>query len=397
MSAVVLDINIFQMPAIVDGLEGYTQAFILIRTGKRPVGHLWVTVEDGHISRPVILEHIKHTWGHRLWRQIVVDRYLQWDEVELPSKLPTATVAVITRDRPGELRRCLDALMALPDDGQEYLVIDNCPNTDETKCLVSTYDRARYIREDRPGASAARNRALLEANNEIVALTDDDAYPDPGWLRALLRNFGDPLVLCVTGLVLPFELETDAQRWFETYSPHGRGYTRHVYDGFYGDALAVHPIGVSASMALRRNILEEVGAFEEALSAGLPTHGGEDNELFSRILRSGYRIVYDPLATSRHRHRRTWPELRQTLFGYGVGVYAYWTHALVVEHELRVMWLAWAWLFYVQMPNLIRSLLRRPNCVPLDLLIVELLGCAVGPLAYIRSRRLVAKHKRVPS
>ena len=398
MSAVVLDIDVCQMPSVIGGLEGYASAFVLIRAGDRPLGQLWIPVEDGRLSASDILEPIKRSWGWQIWQQMLVDNYIEWNEIELPAKMPAATVAVITRDRPDELRRCLDALMALPDDGQEYLVIDNCPQTDETELLVAAYeDRMRYVREDRRGASAARNRALHEAQHEIVVFTDDDAFPDPGWLRALLYNFTDPLVLCATGLVLPFELETDAQFWFERYSPHGRGFRRIVYDGFQYDALDVSSIGVSASMALRKSVLELVGGFEETLSPGMPTRAGEDYELFSRILTAGYRIVYDPAAISWHRHRRTWQELRDAIFGYGIAVYAQWTHTLFVEHEFMIPRLALGWFRYKQFPNLMRSLLRFPDRFPLDLLLVELLGCVVGPFAYLRARRNLGKNKVISS
>jgi GT2 family glycosyltransferase len=384
------------MPSVIDGLEGYESAFVLIRAGDRPVGQLRVAVADGRLSASDILEPIKQSWGWQIWQQLLVENYLKWNEIEPPEKIPLATVTVLTRDRPHELRRCLDALMALPDDGQEYLVIDNCPPTDETKLLVAAYeDRVRYVREDRRGASAARNRALREAQHEIVVFTDDDAFPDPGWLRALLNNFIDPLVLCSTGLVLPFELETDAQNWFELYSPHGRGFSRIVYDGFQYDALDVAPIGVSASMALRKSVLDLVGGFEETLSPGMPTRAGEDYEFFSRILTAGYRIVYDPAAISWHRHRRTWGELRHAIFGYGIAVYAQWTHSFFVEHEFMIPRLALSWFRYKQLPNLVRSLLRKPDRIPLDLLLAELLGCAAGPFAYMRARRYLAQNKGI--
>jgi hypothetical protein len=122
---------------------------------------------------------------------------------------------------------------------------------------------------------------------------------------------------------MPLELETEAQEWFERYSPHGRGFGRVVFDGAHCNPLIVNLVGVSASMALRSSAIDFIGLFDEALGAGTPTVGGEDCELFARILRSGYRIVYEPRALSWHRHRRTWEELRNTLQGYGVGVYAF--------------------------------------------------------------------------
>ncbi len=297
------------------------------------------------------------------------------------------TVAVCTRDRPEDLRACLDALMRLPDDGQEILVIDNCPACDATERLVATYDRVRYVREDRPGLDVARNRALRQARGAVVAFTDDDAMPDPGWLRALLSGFGDPQVLCVTGLTLAAELETEAQEWFERLGGFGRGYTCTVFDARTHNPLVAGRVGAGVNMALRRTVIQEVGFFDEALDAGTPTRSGGDHDLFTRILAAGYRIVYEPEALSRHRHRRTWEELRDTLYGYGVGVYAAWTRSLLADREIGVLAVAWGWFRHGQLRKLARSLLRRPGCVPLDLVLAELRGCAVGPFAYLRSRR----------
>jgi len=276
-------------------------------------------------------------------------------------------------------------------DGHEVLVVDNAPTTDESRQIVEASGFARYVREDRPGESAARNRALREARHDIVAFSDDDAMPDPGWLPALLRNFNDPLVLCVTGLTMPCELETEAQRWFERYSPFGRGFVRTVFDGADVNPLLASRAGASANMAVRRAVLDLIGPFNEALGCGTRSRTGSDYEFFVRILAAGYRIVYDPAALSWHRHRRTWTELRQVLRGYGTGVYAAWTHLLFAGREFIVPKLALGWLLHTQLPNLVRSLLRRPGSVPLDLVIAELRGCLVGPWAYVAARRALRR------
>jgi GT2 family glycosyltransferase len=390
MATAVLDLDLQDLPSEISDLDRYTHAFILIRFKGCPVGKATLPVFNGRISGTDLKPALIDAAGDVLWEKWLHD-YLNWDETDTPGYTPpTATVAVCTRDRPEDLKRCLDALMRLPDDGQEFLVIDNCPATDETQHLVEHYPKVRYVREDVPGSSAARNRALREASHEIVAFTDDDAAPDAGWLRALMRNFANPRVLCVTGQVMPLELENDAQEWFEQYSPLGRGFRRVVFDGAHCDRFRVAPVGVSANMALRRSLLDSVGAFDEVLGVGTPTRCGEDHDLFSRILANGYQIVYDPTALSWHRHRRTWEDMSKTLYGYGVGVYAFWTRSLVVERELGVLQMPWGWFLFEQLPNLIRSVLKRPGSTPTDLLLAELRGCLNGVSAYFSSRKQAA-------
>ncbi|OUL28417.1 glycoside hydrolase family 2 [Nostoc sp. T09] len=387
MATAVLDIDLKQLPQKICGLDSYQKALILIRLQGQPIGKALLPVIKGRISGVELQDHLISAAGPLLWERWL-QNYLEWDETGTSnSTLPKATVAVCTRDRPEDLRRCLDALMRMPDDQQEFLIIDNCPSTEDTQQLVKNYERVRYIREPRPGLDIARNRAMREAKNEIVAFTDDDAAPDPNWLRAFLRNFNDPLVLCVTGLTMPLELETEAQEWFEQYYPFGRGFRRNVFDSNRHNPLATGRVGAGANMALRRSVLDLVGSFDEALDAGTITRSGGDHEMFARILVAGYRIVYEPTAVSWHRHRRTWEELRQTFYGYGVGVYSLFTRHLLFEREFSILQIALAWFWHDQLPALVRSLLGRPSSVPLDLILAELQGCLAGPWAYISSRR----------
>ncbi len=388
MATAILDLEISQLPAEITVDERYSKALVLIRLYGNPIGQATLTTVGGRIDGSQLRETLMNAVGDNLWKNWLYDT-LEWDERGPVESVPIASVVVCTRDRPEDLQRCLEAFMRMPDDGQEYLVIDNCPASDVTQELVKDYPKVRYVREDVPGSSAARNRALREAKHEFVAFTDDDAAPDPNWLRSLLQNFSDPRVMSVTGLVMPLELETEAQEWFERYSPHGRGFERVVFDGADSNCnpLIVAPVGVSASMALRKSAIDFIGLFDEDLGAGTPTVGGEDCELFARILRSGYRIVYEPRALSWHRHRRTWEELQKTLRGYGIGVYAFWTRMFLVNREFSVPLLAWGWFRYKQLPELVASLKKKPDSIPSDLLLAQLRGCISGPMAYLGFRK----------
>ena len=311
------------------------------------------------------------------WRW-AADDYLGEDP---PPVLPSATVAICTRERPEDLTRALHAVAALRPAPTEVLVIDNAPATPRTRDVVASFPvvplRARGASRARRGPEPRAHRGRFP----VVAFTDDDAAPEPEWLGYLLQPFADPRVMCATGLTLPLELETTAQEWFERLSPFGRGFERRLFDGTRDDSVAVARAGAGANMALRRAVLDEVGPFDEALDAGTETKSGGDHDMFGRILASGFRIVYEPRAVSWHRHRRTWEELREAIHGYGVGVYAMWTRRLIVDHEIGVLRHASRWLRLVQIPRLWRSLWRRPDNVPIELLLAELRGCLAGPRA----------------
>lgn len=393
MATAVLELNLESQPTDINSLDGYSSALILVRLSGEPIGQIRLPVHGGLIERQRLAQALIDHSGAALytgWAR----QFLGWREERTDkSAPPAATVAVCTRDRPEDLQRCLESLIRLPDEGQEYIVVDSFSATDETRRVVEAYPKVRYVRENRPGLNIARNRALREARSEVVAFLDDDAVADRNWLAELLRNFDDPRVLCVTGLTMPLELETEAQEWFETYSPFNRGFGRRVFHRSNHDPAAAGRVGAGANMALRRNVLDLVGEFDELLDAGTPTRSGGDTEMFSRILTRDYRIVYEPAALAWHRHRRTWKELRDVIYGYGVGVYAYWTRQVVVEHNWRVVKHALGWLSDQQAPNLLRALMRRPGSIPLDLLLAELRGCAAGPRAYFSSRSRSVHHQ----
>ena len=192
---------------------------------------------------------------------------------------------------------------------------------------------------------------------------------------------------------MPVELETEAQEWFETHCPFGRGFRRVAYRGDRDSPMVVGHVGAGANMALRRCVLRDVGAFDVALDAGTRTFSGGDHEMFSRILLHGYRIVYDPAALSWHRTPRTPEEIRRIIYGYGVGVYAFLTRRLVIDKETAALRVAWRWLCHGQIPALVQSILRRPGSIPAGLLLSEFRGCMIGPWAYLASRRAVLRQE----
>jgi GT2 family glycosyltransferase len=285
------------------------------------------------------------------------------------------------------LEICLRRIVPLLAEGHEIIVVDSCPSTAETAGLVASFPGIRYLRESQPGAALARNRGIHAAKKEFVAFTDDDARADPHWLKSLLRNFDDELVAVVTGITMPVELETDSQLWFEKTNPFSRGGLRREFDLSNFEPLIAGLAGCSVNMAVRVSALERIGLFDAALGPGSLGKCGEDHEFYYRALKHGYRIVYDPAALVWHRHRSDWPALRYVIYTYGVGVFAWWTKALVFDRELALLKIASVWFLRHHVGNLVRSLLRRPSAFPLDLAWAEFVGALEGPFAYFRSRR----------
>jgi GT2 family glycosyltransferase len=386
--AVVCEVHLEQIDQGLNNLGAYPRALVLFRMRNAAIGLAWLPVLNGSIS-PQLLRNQLPAMGWPIWQQVMSNSQPQ-------RPLPTASVVVCTRDRTTDLAQCLPGLQQLALQGYDVMVVDNCPSDDSSARLVASYPEIRYIYEHRPGLDVARNRGLREAKGEIVAFTDDDARVDAHWLPALLCNFEDPTVALVTGLTMPLELETAAQHWFEETNGFGRGFERRIFDSSTLEPLAAGRIGAGVNMAIRRSALDRVGLFDEALDGGSPSITGGDQEFFYRVLARGYRAVYEPAALVWHRHRREWSALRQTVFGYGVGVFAWWTRALLVEGELVVLKNGPLWFWQHHVKNVIAAALRRPRSMPLDLAWAELCGALAGPRSYLRARRWLRERLAMP-
>jgi glycosyltransferase involved in cell wall biosynthesis len=263
-----------------------------------------------------------------------------WAErTSCPSQFPTrgslgVTVAVPTRDRPELLRDCISTLQQVCYEPLEILIVDNAPSTSATRELVTKLarddPRITYTCEPSPGISEARNHALATARFDIVAFTDDDVLVDSGWISAIAAGFtADPEVTCVTGFVAPSALDNPFQRYFDNRYPHQGLFAPSRYDmREHRQASPLYPFtaglfGRGANMALQRSFALSIGGFDTLLGVGAPCRGGEDLDLFVRILLAGGRISYMPAALIWHRHRENADALNQAvyLYGYGLGAY----------------------------------------------------------------------------
>ncbi|MBD2036604.1 glycosyltransferase [Leptolyngbya sp. FACHB-321] len=408
----VVDIELSRPIPTIEGLNGYMGLKGLVRLHGVPLGYVNAPITLGRCTTEtlskLILEH--HNWAiicqllknglassHRP-EDLRLEDLINLPPAEYDGELPLVTVAVCTRDRPEDIKLCLDAILKLDYPNLDILVIDNAPKTESTKNLMSQYPQARYIREPRPGLDWARNCAALEAKGEIVAYTDDDVIVDRDWVKRLAQVFAeDPDVMAVTGLVVPYELETKAQVLFEENGGFGRGFERIWYQVEPGQKLSWEMLwnagryGTGANMAFRRRLFDKIGYFDPALDVGTVTNGGGDIEMFFRVLREGYCLVYEPRAMIRHRHRREYEKLKTQLTNNG-SAYSY-----LVCHFLKYpnarfdlvkwgLWLVREWHFRKFFNSFIGTI-----TLPLDIVCGEIKGSLVGLTRYQQACKIAAQ------
>ena len=253
-----------------------------------------------------------------------------------------------------------------------------------------------------PGSRTPATAGWGSPAGEIVVFADDDVEVDREWLATLAAPFReDDRVGATSGLTLPGALETPVERWTEGFGGRDRKIAVHRFDLDEPPPdrplfpFTVGDLGAGRNMAFRRELLQGLGGFDPALGPGTLAHDGDDIEALLRVVMAGHAVVHDPAAIVWHAHPDDFGELRDRVWGYGIGLTACLTKAILDRPSL---------LF-----GLLRKLPRgiafaispsseknagRQRDFPRQLVRRELLGMAYGPLAYGRSRLRLRGRRR---
>ncbi len=214
---------------------------------------------------------------------------------------PRISVVVCSYNGSRTLRDCLEALQRLDYPNYEVIIV-NDGSTDHTEAIAQDYP-FRIISTANQGLSNARNTGLHAASGEMVAYTDDDAYPDPHWLTYLGHMFLTTSHAAVGGPNLP----PKDDGWVAECVAHAPGGPIHV---LLDDQLAEHIPG--CNMAFRKDRLVSIGGFDPQYRAA-----GDDVDICWRLQEKGWTIGFHAAAQVWHHRRNSirtyWKQQR----GYG--------------------------------------------------------------------------------
>jgi GT2 family glycosyltransferase len=210
-------------------------------------------------------------------------------------------VAVCTFNGARTLERCLAEIERLDYPDYEVIVVDD-GSTDGTTAIAERHACWLISTENR-GLASARNTALHAANGEIVAYLDDDAHPDPHWLRHLVAAIDRDGYAGVGGPNVP-PADDGAVARCVAEAPGG---PIHV---LLSDREAEHLPG--CNMAFRRESLERVGGFDPQFRVA-----GDDVDICWRLRDAGHRLGFSPSAVVWHARRASVRAYLRQQRGYG--------------------------------------------------------------------------------
>lgn len=214
---------------------------------------------------------------------------------------PKISVVVCTYNGRRYIKETCEALEKVDYPNFEVIIVSD-GSTDGTLEIVSKFD-FEVIDVENGGLSRARNIGLQRAQGEIIAYLDDDAYPDPHWLKYLAWSF---IKSNHDGIGGPNFPPPDDDFWALCVA-HSPGGPNHV---LLADDLAEHIPG--CNMAFRKSALERVGGFDRDFRIA-----GDDVDVCWKIQEYGGTLGFSPAAVVWHHRRSSVSAYLKQQYNYG--------------------------------------------------------------------------------
>lgn len=216
---------------------------------------------------------------------------------------PLITVVVVNWNRAQLLEACLRSLAGQLLMDFEVILVDN-GSTDESLTVARRVLPDVQIIDNKVnlGFCEANNQGIARARGAFIALLNNDAEADPGWLQALHGAFGDPRTGMVASKILahedPSRIDKVGHLIYPDGQNRGRGAGEHDRGQYDRREPALWPDGCAAMY--RKSMLDEIGGFDEDFFAY-----GDDAELGLRARIAGWDCVYEPAARVLHHRGQT--------------------------------------------------------------------------------------------
>ena len=185
-------------------------------------------------------------------------------------------VVIPARNAAGTIERCVRAVAAQTHAAADVVVVDD-GSTDATVARAEM-EGARVLRQDRAGPAEARNAGAAATSAPLLAFTDADCFPAPGWLAAGVRALERADL--VQGAVLPERPPGPFERTLWVKRQSG--------------------LWESANLLVRRDLFDRIGGFEEWIVPEIGKAIGEDMWLGWRAARAGATLAFEPEALVEH-------------------------------------------------------------------------------------------------
>lgn len=227
------------------------------------------------------------------------------------------TIIIPTLNEASFIRKCLDSILAqtYPLDLLDIIIVDGGSNDDTLKFVneaIASNSKIRIIHNQKRIQSAAFNLGVENSISPILIRMDAHALYDKDYVS-----------LCVKHLIMNNTIGNVGGIW--NIVPQDNSLIANanaiLNKSTFGIGGASFRVGAKAGFtntvpfgAFRRDVVETVGKMNEALPRG------EDNEYNFRIIKSGYKIYFDPRIVSTYFARKTIKSSAKQMYSNGVSI-----------------------------------------------------------------------------
>ena len=219
------------------------------------------------------------------------------DEIEQPF----ISVVVCSYNGSATIRETIEEILKLNYQNFEVIVV-NDGSKDNLEAIVKEYP-VNLISTPNRGLSSARNTGMNEAQGDIIAYIDDDAYPDADWLNYLAYAYKNSNHSSIGGP----NINPANDGFIATCVANAPGGPVHV---LLSDEIAEHIPG--CNMSFKKEALKKIGGFDP-----IYTNAGDDVDVCWRIQQSGGTIGFHPSALVWHHRRNSFKAYWKQQKGYG--------------------------------------------------------------------------------
>lgn len=237
---------------------------------------------------------------------------------------PTCSVVIAAYNAAPSIGATIESVLAQTRQDFEVIVVDDGSTDDTAAQVQSVVDaRIRLYRQENQGPSAARNRAIANADGEYVSTLDSDDLWLPRYLEKMVETL-EQAPDAGFAFTDAWTLEESSGRIQRATTMSRAGVANPPSDPASFLEALIRSNFVYGSVTARRELLEHVGGFNARLSHS------EDYELWLRLAARGHRGVRvpgPPLAIMRDRAAGRHREERSMLIGIREAM------QMILEHE----------------------------------------------------------------
>lgn len=205
---------------------------------------------------------------------------------------PLVSIVVLNWNGLENTKQCIESVKKLNYPNYELIVVDNGSQAHEKEYLQTLSDIIYIDNHVNRGFTGGHIDGLAQASGDFVVLLNNDALIDPNYLDRAITHFEDESVAVVGGRAYfwnencpPFDTTSPYYSYQEVNVTTGEAIT-HQTD--FGSAQEVNNVSGSCVM-VRKKTIDEIGYLYERFFAYF-----EETDLFARVKRAGYKVIYSP-------------------------------------------------------------------------------------------------------